>query len=224
MRKRLTTPRRLPVDFRDERPCSARVDRHRAQRRPARQQADTSVASTTNRSLTVAAQMGSAQQRPAREQADTGVASTTNRSLTVAPSQPRPARQQADTNAGSTTNRSLTVAAQMGVARRGQSAPASGPRAYFITFSCYGAWLHGDRDGSVDPRHNVFATPVISPNLMRYSTERKKMEQPPYELDSERRGAVLHAIREVCRYRGWWLFAVHVRTAHVHVIVPVSYT
>ncbi|MGH7939841.1 MAG: prepilin-type N-terminal cleavage/methylation domain-containing protein, partial [Limisphaerales bacterium] len=91
-----------------------------SQRRSAREQADTSVASTTNRSLTVAAQMGSAQRRPARQQADTNAGSTTNRSLTVAArmrdAQPRPARQQADTGVASTTNRSLTVAAQMGMA------------------------------------------------------------------------------------------------------------
>ncbi len=27
------------------------------------------------------------------------------------------------------------------------------------------------------------------------------------------------AIREVCRYRGWTLIAIHVRTNHVHVLV-----
>jgi REP element-mobilizing transposase RayT/type II secretory pathway pseudopilin PulG len=118
-------------------------------------------------------------------------------------------------------NRSLTVAA-LSAATPGLRAPATGPRAYFITFSCYGAWLHGDTAGSVDPRHNVFATPVVAPNLVRESTERTRMDQPPYKLDGTRRKLVLQAIHEVCAHRGWWLFAVHVRATHVHVIVQAG--
>lgn len=58
MRKRLTTLRRLPVDFRDERPCLVPVDRHRARRRPAREQTDGKVGPSANRSLAVAVQRG----------------------------------------------------------------------------------------------------------------------------------------------------------------------
>jgi REP element-mobilizing transposase RayT len=45
------------------------------------------------------------------------------------------------------------------------------------------------------------------------------MVQPAYELDATSRKTVLRAILETCRQRGWTAFAVHVRTAHVHVVV-----
>jgi hypothetical protein len=38
-------------------------------------------------------------------------------------------------------------------------------------------------------------------------------------MDEARRDVVLKAIQEECRYRHWPLFAVHVRTKHVHVVV-----
>lgn len=45
------------------------------------------------------------------------------------------------------------------------------------------------------------------------------MVQPPYLLDDTRRQIVLNAIREVCENRDWTLFAAHVRSNHVHVVV-----
>jgi|GEM_PF-204191 len=108
------------------------------------------------------------------------------------------------------------------VAGSGLPALPTGPRAYFITFSCYGCWLHGDAGGSVDRRHNVFATSVIESHPGYESSERARMDQPAYELDATRRGLILKAIQDVCAHRGWWLFTVHVRTTHVHVIVQAG--
>src|SRR5215469_5792503 len=68
-------------------------------------------------------------------------------------------------------------------AKAGLAAPATGPRAYFITFSCYGTRVRGDAAGSVDCRNNVFGTSVIGPNPARESTELSRMDQPSYELD-----------------------------------------
>ncbi|MBI1748136.1 MAG: transposase [Acidobacteria bacterium] len=99
------------------------------------------------------------------------------------------------------------------------SAAVSLPRAYFITFSCYGARLHGDASGSVDRNHNQFETPYLPPNTKRVQSHRKRMNQPPYELDRRRRDFVLKAMQEVCSYRGWVLLAAHMRTNHVHVVV-----
>jgi REP element-mobilizing transposase RayT len=48
------------------------------------------------------------------------------------------------------------------------------------------------------------------------------MTQPPYVLNEQARPAVLEAIQEVCRHRGWILLAAHVRTNHVHVIVEAG--
>ena len=48
------------------------------------------------------------------------------------------------------------------------------------------------------------------------------MDQAPYHLDQDRRDAVLEAIQEVCRQRGWSLLAAHVRSNHVHTVVQAE--
>ena len=48
------------------------------------------------------------------------------------------------------------------------------------------------------------------------------MNQAPYLLDRDSRAAVLEALREVCRQRGWSLLAAQVRTNHVHVVVEAE--
>ena len=93
------------------------------------------------------------------------------------------------------------------------------PMAYLITFTCYGARLHGNPKGSVDRRHNIPGTPVLPPDERRLHTAQELMTGPPYELDENRRLLVLQAIQEVCQYRAWSLLAAHVRTNHVHVLV-----
>lgn len=93
---------------------------------------------------------------------------------------------------------------------------------YFITFSCYGARMHGHDTGSVDPRHNLPGTPLVNPNKMRAKVERQKMDQPPFLLDAQGRASVLGTLHDVCTNRGWTLFAAHVRTNHVHVVVEAT--
>lgn len=94
------------------------------------------------------------------------------------------------------------------------------PLAYFITFSCYGTWLHGHELGSVDRHHNLPGTPYLPYDPWRLQAEQELMDQPPYYLDDERRREiVLRSIQEVCDYRGWTLLAAHVRERHVHVVV-----
>ena len=90
---------------------------------------------------------------------------------------------------------------------------------YFITFACYGTHLHGDESGSVDRRHNRFGARALEADPQRAAAERRSMNQPPYELDSHARAAVLKTLYEVCLHRGWNLSAAHVRSGHVHVIV-----
>jgi REP element-mobilizing transposase RayT len=98
------------------------------------------------------------------------------------------------------------------------------PLAYLITFTCYGTWLHGKGPASVDRDHNIPGTPFLAPDAKREERERRRMDQPPYELDAPRRQVVLNAIREVAEYRAWELYAAHVRTTHVHVVVSSSET
>jgi REP element-mobilizing transposase RayT len=93
---------------------------------------------------------------------------------------------------------------------------------YFITFACYGARIHGDDKGSVDPRHNLRGAPLIDPSKARATVERQRMDQPPFLLDAQDRAAVLDTLHEVCTNRGWTLFAAHVRTNHVHAVVEAT--
>ena len=93
------------------------------------------------------------------------------------------------------------------------------PLAYFITFTCYGTWLHGDKSTSVDRQCKTFGTDFLIQNPMRANLVKKHMSEQPYLLDSSRRNIVLNAIKEVCFYRKWTLLAAHVRTNHVHIIV-----
>jgi REP element-mobilizing transposase RayT len=94
------------------------------------------------------------------------------------------------------------------------------PLAYHITFNCYGRRLHGDAEGSIE-RHgcNYPGLPCFPPSKGMVEFELETMTQPPYEMDAPRRKAVLQAIIEVGRYRGWQLLAVHVRSSHVHIVV-----
>ena len=86
---------------------------------------------------------------------------------------------------------------------------------YFITFTWYGAHVHGDAAGTVDLRHNVFGKRVVDEDRMRAEAERSQMDQKPYLLTAEAREIVLTAIREVCVTRSWSLLAAHVRSTHV---------
>jgi REP element-mobilizing transposase RayT len=93
------------------------------------------------------------------------------------------------------------------------------PLAFFITFSTYGAWLHGKEVGSVDPAHNHPDSPFLPADPRREAEERAAMTQPAYQLDQPRRQVVLATLGEVCRHRAWRLLAAHVRVTHVHLVV-----
>jgi REP element-mobilizing transposase RayT len=92
---------------------------------------------------------------------------------------------------------------------------------YLVTFSGYGAHLHGDPGGTVDRNHNQPGSPVRGDEPALLHFERQRLTQRPYLLDEPRRAIVLAAIQSVCRYREWKLFAVHVRQNHVHVVVDI---
>src|SRR5262249_2721206 len=96
------------------------------------------------------------------------------------------------------------------------------PLAYSITFTTYGAWLHGQSPGSVDDEHSQVGTPFVEPNPKRRAAIRQEMTQEPYLLDAVRRKIVCDAIIEECRFRRWTLHALHVRSNHVHLVVTAE--
>jgi REP element-mobilizing transposase RayT len=99
---------------------------------------------------------------------------------------------------------------------------ADQPLAYFLTFTTYGTWLHGQSPGSVDDEHNAVGLKFVEPNPKRLAANREQMTQEPYLLDSRRREIVRDAIIEECRFRGWALHALHVRCNHVHLVVTAE--
>jgi REP element-mobilizing transposase RayT len=96
------------------------------------------------------------------------------------------------------------------------------PLAYFITFTCYGTWLHGDERGSVDDEHHTPGTPLLPPDPQRRARERNALVEPPYQLDAPRRLVALDALCEIARRKGWTLHAAHVRSNHVHIVVTAE--
>ncbi|MBI3693620.1 MAG: transposase [Acidobacteria bacterium] len=93
---------------------------------------------------------------------------------------------------------------------------------YLTTLACYGCRLHGDESGSVDRGHNLHRNRLLEADRKRKAAEQRCMDQPPYSLDTARQAAVLRALEEVCTYRGWTLWAAHVRTNHVHAVVQAD--
>jgi hypothetical protein len=96
------------------------------------------------------------------------------------------------------------------------------PAAYFITFTRYGTWLAGRAAGWVDRRHNTYGTAVGSVDAESEAEYRNRMRYPEHRLDEGRRTVVLRTIREVADHRGWRLWAVHVRSNHVHIVVTTE--
>ena len=100
----------------------------------------------------------------------------------------------------------------------------SGNKAYLITFTTYGTWLHGDERGSVDLEHNMPGTPVLVEDPQRTEEERELQTGDSITLNEVERRLVADAIREVCAHRQWTLHAANVRSNHVHVVVEANDT
>ena len=97
------------------------------------------------------------------------------------------------------------------------------PLAYFISFRCYGTWLHGDERGSVDRLHNTYGSPFIATDEAREQAEFLKLKHSPVMLDTNQQMNMDATIREVCTYRNWLLRALNVRTNHVHAVVTADW-
>lgn len=96
--------------------------------------------------------------------------------------------------------------------------------AYFITFTTYGTWLPGSSKGkgSVDREHNQFGTPFVDPDEQRERRAREAMIQPAYVMSAPEREIVCKAFVELAKERGWQLWAVHVRSNHVHLVLSAE--
>jgi hypothetical protein len=77
----------------------------------------------------------------------------------------------------------------------------------------------GTKKGSVDRKNNIAGEPLIIPDVELRNARKALMEESPYLMEAAERAIVLTAIRQRASYRGWHLFAAHVRTNHVHIVV-----
>ena len=93
------------------------------------------------------------------------------------------------------------------------------PLAYFLTWTCYGTWLHGDDRHSVDDNHNQPGTPHLRPNHARVALDRALMRHPPFVLSDHARDLCTSTITAHAEIRRWTLRALNVRTNHVHLVV-----
>jgi len=96
---------------------------------------------------------------------------------------------------------------------------SSGPAAYFITMGSYGAWLHGDDRGSARRDRPDVEGGFLPPAPRLAGHERDAQVGETVEFDAPIREIVLGAVREVTAFRGWKLWACHVRTQHIHMVV-----
>jgi REP element-mobilizing transposase RayT len=93
---------------------------------------------------------------------------------------------------------------------------------YFITFRCYGTWLHGDARGSVDYLHNQFNEPFIEADARLESRRRLALKSRQVILSAAQRQCAENAIRDVARHRDWTILALSVLSNHVHVVVATG--
>jgi REP element-mobilizing transposase RayT len=95
----------------------------------------------------------------------------------------------------------------------------SEPLAFLLTWTCYGAWLHGDDRGSVDDDHNGPPHGLAPPDELRRSINAFRMASDALVLTTRERCVVQTTIQEHCKHQEWWLGACNVRTNHLHCVV-----
>lgn len=91
------------------------------------------------------------------------------------------------------------------------------PIAYFITFTTYGTWFHGDQRGSIIKQSRVTEILKFRPNLK--ISEAEKLKHSQVFLNKQQRKVVLKTIIDHCSLKKWKLFAAHVLHNHVYVLV-----
>ncbi len=104
-------------------------------------------------------------------------------------------------------------------------------RYWLITWTCYGTWLPGARQGFVSHVrdehgdlviHNIPGTPYDADMPALEAHARSKMKGPPVSLDQPAAEALILQYQETCNIRGWELQAASVMYNHTHIVVGVA--
>ena len=96
------------------------------------------------------------------------------------------------------------------------------PIAYLITFRTYGTWLPGDERGTINKEHNKYGGPRARPNIILEQQSASLLKSKSFMMNAGARQAVDAAIREVCIHRKLKLYALNVRTNHVHAVTSAQ--
>ena len=91
--------------------------------------------------------------------------------------------------------------------------------AYFLTIRTYGTWLSGDARGSVDDEHRAFGEPFRLRDDLRNQYQQRLMKGQAARISPAMRTVIEAEVQRTCAYRAWELYAVNVRTNHVHLVV-----
>jgi len=93
------------------------------------------------------------------------------------------------------------------------------PAAYLLTWHTFGRKLpHHER--SLTARSPIQTDrPLLAAEPVLHRNPRVQAKRPRIHLNSQARSGVRQAIRAVVAHRKWQLYAMHVRTNHVHVVV-----
>ncbi|HLB56824.1 MAG TPA: transposase [Coxiellaceae bacterium] len=96
------------------------------------------------------------------------------------------------------------------------------PLAYFITFRTYATWLHGDERSSVSRTRNKVGTPKIHPNK-NLETQMQALQKDECVILSREHGDVIReATVNLCNKNNWRLYAMHIRSNHVHLTIKAD--
>ena len=90
---------------------------------------------------------------------------------------------------------------------------------YLLTFATFGSHLPGERDEIVNRKKNRHTDPFVEVDPHLAESVHRSISQRPYVLDLQRANAVLGAMLETCEFRGWFIYAIHVRTNHAHAVL-----
>lgn len=96
------------------------------------------------------------------------------------------------------------------------------PLAYFLTFTCYGTHLHGSAKGSFSKTQNGFGSPSLLPSQPWERYRRHQLKELPFSLEKDGQAAVLQSILKAAQKRAWYLYAVHIRVTHIHIVVRAN--
>jgi REP element-mobilizing transposase RayT len=93
---------------------------------------------------------------------------------------------------------------------------------WHITFTTYGARLHGDDRPTVDRDHNTFGTPYLEPDPERNRIEHIAMNEFPVVFTREQQRFVEDAIPIICLRGGWDYIMCAAGPDHVHTLLGVD--